>query len=75
LFIPPFSISGLLWTGGPIVVVEVGGVTSIGSPGETDVEKSGMFLDFPGASAAPENGLRGEWSANLLITVEDVMRV
>ena len=40
-----------------------------------DVEKSGMFLDFPGASAAPEKGLRGEWSANLLITVEDEARV
>lgn len=33
-----------------------------------------MFLAFPGASAGPENGLRGEGSANLLITVADEVR-
>lgn len=33
-------------------------------------EKIGIFLDFPGGSVAPENGLRGDGSANLLITAE-----
>lgn len=34
-------------------------------------EKIGIFLDFPGGSVGPENGLRADGSANLLITVED----
>jgi hypothetical protein len=52
------------------MVVGVWAVTSMGSPDESVEEKMGIFLDFPGASTGPENGLRGEGSASLLITME-----
>ena len=67
LVIPPeWSISGLLWIGGPIAT-DAGGVISMGSPwlgsiGFVDDGRIGMFRCVPLCWGSPRNGLRAiDW--------------
>lgn len=62
VFAVPWSMSGLLCTGGPIVAVTAG-VTSIGSPwGDSEdaveEESNGIILLLPVWFGSPENGVR-----------------